>query len=81
MAESPAKEGHVAEGHRFEGQEVNFDAGVRSGGEVELSLDQMPSPEGLFSNGIKSPLSIRLLKALLGTVLVLLGIDVILHLI
>jgi tetratricopeptide (TPR) repeat protein len=81
LAESPAKEGHVAEGHRFEGQEVNFDAGVRSGGEVELSLDQMPSPEGLFSNGIKSPLSIRLLKALLGTVLVLLGIDVILHLI
>ena len=82
-APSPAKEEHVAEGHRFEGQEVKFDAGVRSGGEVELSALQMPneSSDGIFSNGIKSSLSIRFLKALLGTVLVLLGIDVILHLI
>jgi tetratricopeptide (TPR) repeat protein len=77
------KEERVAEGYRFEGQEVKFDEGAISGGEAELSLDQMPyeSPDSLFSNGIKSTLSIRLLKALLAIVLVLLGIDVILHLI
>jgi tetratricopeptide (TPR) repeat protein len=81
-APSPAEEEQCKDLPHVEGHEEKLDAGLGSG-EAELSFDQMAdeSPKGIFSGGIKGTLSLRLLKALLAIVLVLLGIDVILHLI
>jgi tetratricopeptide (TPR) repeat protein len=83
LAESPAKEEQFSEGHGSVAEEERLDAGDRSSGDLGLSLDQISNegPGGLFSDGMKSTSFIRILKVLLAIVLVLVGIDVILHLI
>jgi len=83
LSESPAKEEQVLQGHGSEVEEEKLEAGARYSEENGLRLDQMSNEgtEGLFSDGMKGTIFIPVLKALLAIVLVLVGIDVILHLI